>query len=94
MGKMSLKKKTLIAVMGGAVTGFLNGLLGAGGGIVAVPTLKAAGLKENKAHSNSVGVIVPWSAFSAALYMLNGSVKVSEAVDRSTLCVFDWHARV
>lgn len=79
MKNLGSKRKTLIATVGGVVTGFLNGLLGAGGGIVAVPTLKAAGLKENKAHASSVGVIVPLSICSAVLYLLNGSVKISDA---------------
>jgi uncharacterized membrane protein YfcA len=74
------KKQTIIALLGGAATGFLNGLLGAGGGIVAVPSLKAAGTKGNKAHACSIAVIVPLSAFSAALYLINGSVKLIDAL--------------
>lgn len=76
----SSKKKGVLVILGGAATGFLNGLLGAGGGMAAVPILKAAGVKGNKAHACSVAVIVPLSAFSAALYLLNGSVKISDAL--------------
>ena len=69
-----------ILPLGGVLTGFLNGLFGAGGGMSAVPVLKASGLNTNSAHANSVAVIVPLSAFSATLYLLNGSVSIADAV--------------
>jgi len=76
--KAGLKK--WILPLGGVLTGFLNGLFGAGGGMSAVPVLKASGLDTNSAHANSVAVIVPLSAFSATLYLLNGTVKFSDAL--------------
>lgn len=66
--------------LGGVLTGFLNGLFGAGGGMSAVPILKSSGLDTNKAHANSVAVIVPLSTFSATLYLLNGAVRISDAL--------------
>ena len=36
---MKLDKNTRLCIFGGLAIGFLNGLLGAGGGIVAVPIL-------------------------------------------------------
>ncbi len=72
-------KKFFLTVLGGTAAGFANGLLGAGGGMLAVPILKKHGLKTKEAHSNSVAVIMPLSLFSAVMYLLNGSVKLSSA---------------
>ena len=65
---------------GGLLTGAVNGLLGAGGGMLAVPILKKQGLKTKQAHASSVAVILPLSAFSAAMYLLNGKVEIFDAV--------------
>ena len=64
----------------GLLTGAVNGLLGAGGGMLAVPILKKQGLKTKQAHASSVAVILPLSAFSAAMYLLNGKVEIFDAV--------------
>lgn len=63
----------------GAITGFMNGLLGAGGGMVAVPVLKKQ-MELKEAHATSIAIILPMSIASAISYVLNGSVKVSDAV--------------
>ena len=76
--KKALKK--FLLPLGSVLTGFLNGLFGAGGGMSAVPVLKATGIDTNKAHANSVAVIVPLSAFSAVLYLLNKTVTVQDAL--------------
>ena len=39
---MKFDKNTRLCILGGLAIGFLNGLLGAGGGIVAVPILHSA----------------------------------------------------
>lgn len=56
----------------GFFSGVLNGIFGAGGGLVTVPLLKRAGLPQAKAHATSIAVILPLSAISAALYFKNG----------------------
>lgn len=63
----------------GAITGFMNGLLGAGGGMVAVPVLKKQ-MEVKEAHSTSIAIILPMSIASAVSYILNGSVKISDGV--------------
>ena len=63
----------------GAVTGAMNGLLGAGGGMVAVPVLKKQ-MEVKQAHATSIAIILPMSIASAVSYILNGSVKISDAV--------------
>ena len=76
--KMFSKKNTVF-VLWGAVIGFINGMLGSGGGMVAVPLLKKCGIEGKAAHSNAVAVILPITVISAAVYMLKGFVNFSDA---------------
>ena len=62
------------------MAGFANGLLGAGGGMLAVPILKKCGLEQKKCHSGSVAVIMPLSMLSAAMYIKSGSVDITDAL--------------
>ena len=63
----------------GGITGFLNGLLGAGGGMVAVPVLKKQ-MDTKEAHATSIAIIIPMSIFSATSYLLKGSVTIQSAL--------------
>lgn len=72
-------KKALKISLGGLAVGIVNGLLGAGGGMLAVPLLRSAGLETKQAHRNSVAIILPISAFSAFIYLQNGSVSFADA---------------
>ncbi len=71
-------KKWLTAA-GGMLAGALNGLLGAGGGMIVVPLLKKSGLTAQKAHATSVSVIFPIALLSAVLYLTSGRVQLSDA---------------
>ena len=73
------KTEISIAVSGLAI-GVVNGLLGAGGGMLAVPLLKKMGLKQKLAHANAVAVILPISILSAILYLCKDYVNLSDAV--------------
>lgn len=73
-------KKALFLTLGGFAVGIINGLLGAGGGMLAVPLLRGAGLEPKKAHANSVGIILPLSIFSAYLYLNSGRVDLYDAL--------------
>ena len=64
----------------GLLVGFVNGLLGAGGGIIAVPLLKKLGLERKEAHANAVAVILPITLFSAVMYLLKGYVSLSDSL--------------
>lgn len=64
----------------GVLIGAVNGLLGSGGGTVAVLILKKLGLDQKTAQANAVAVILPISVFTSALYVLNGNVKISESL--------------
>ena len=75
-----MKKKTLYSVIFGFFIGVVNGFLGAGGGMLAVPALKFSGIDEKDAHRNAVAVILPLTLFSAILYLFRGSVSLSDAL--------------
>ncbi len=66
--------------LGGIGVGFLNGLLGAGGGMLTVPLLEWMGLEGKEAHATSLGVIVPLSLVSAGLYWYRGWVAPETAL--------------
>lgn len=72
--------KNLIMCAGGLAVGIINGLLGAGGGMIAVPLLRKSGLKIKESHSNAVGVILPLTIFSAISYLTSGRVTLSDAL--------------
>ena len=59
--------------------GVVNGMLGAGGGMLAVPLLRRAGLEKKAAHSNAVALILPITALSAILYLYRGNMTFSDA---------------
>lgn len=61
-----MKKITLGAF--GVLVGAINILLGAGGGILAVPILKKCGLNQKEAQANAVAVILPLTFISFLLY--------------------------
>jgi len=78
----------------GLTVGVLNGLFGAGGGIAAVMLLRKCGEYAEKhglvprdraaggakaAHATSIALILPLSAFSAWLYLSQGSVSPGDA---------------
>lgn len=64
----------------GCIIGAVNGLFGAGGGMIAVPLLKRLGADQRTAHTNAVAVILPITAVSAAVYCLNKAVTVKAAL--------------
>ncbi len=66
--------------IGGLIVGLVNGVFGAGGGMIAVPLLKKSGLNQKQAHANAVAVILPITVISAALYIFKGTVKISDSL--------------
>lgn len=69
-----------ISSISGFLAGIINGLLGAGGGMIIVPMLSRAGLEQNKAHATSVCVILPICIFSTCVYLFSGRISLSETV--------------
>ena len=56
----------------GSLVGFVNGLFGGGGGMIAVPALQKTGLQEKNAHATALLVILPVSALSFLFYAFGG----------------------
>ena len=73
-------KNALKTFFEGMLIGIVNGALGAGGGMLAVPFLKKHGLEQKQAHKNAVAVILPITALSAFLYLSKGYVKIGDAL--------------
>lgn len=76
----SSKNNNLLTAAAGLAVGIVNGLLGAGGGMIAVPLLKKLGLSQKQAHANAVAVILPITVLSAVLYLIKGYVRFSDAL--------------
>ena len=74
------KKNNLLTAGAGLTIGLVNGLLGAGGGMIAVPLLKKLGLEQKAAHANAVAIILPISVFSAVLYIIKDYVTLNQAL--------------
>ena len=70
----------VLGTLGGFGAGVINGLLGAGGGMVVVPLLSALGVRGKKSHATALMVIVPLSLVSAVLYLVQGRVTVMDAL--------------
>jgi len=66
-------KKFILYSLTGVISGIVNGLFGAGGGMIIVPTLKHIFKKEVKtAHATAIAIILPLSATSAYFYITRG----------------------
>ena len=70
----------LLTRAGMTAAGIINGLLGSGGGMIAVPALEKSGVKANRAHATSVAVMLPLSAVSALFYVWREGVGLSDAL--------------
>ena len=73
-------KKFLKPVLTGVAIGIVNGVFGAGGGMIAVPLLKKSGLDQKSAHANAVAVILPITVISVVLYTVKGVVRFTDSL--------------
>ena len=71
--------KKIIASFFGVLIGLINGTIGAGGGLVAVPVIKSFGTEQKVSHSTAVALLMPISAVSAFFYLRAGNVTLSDA---------------
>lgn len=63
----------------GALGGFINGLFGAGAGMVLVPLLSSWGkLDYRNALATSIAVVLPMSLASAAVYFFHGGLNLPQ----------------
>ncbi len=73
-------KKKWLSVVAGVVSGFLNGLFGSGGGVVAVMLLRPLLGDEKKAHASATLMILVLSVVSLALYAIYGQVEWADGL--------------
>lgn len=76
---MKLKNFSFKSLLFGTAIGVVNGLFGAGGGMLAVPFLKSQGFEQKAAHKNAVAVILPITLVSAVMYLSKGIVGIKDA---------------
>ncbi len=80
---MNGKTKALLSAGCAAVSGAINGMLGAGGGILLVVALDIIYGGENdsfkKAVSGTLAVTLCMSVAAAVIYLVKGNVKLSDA---------------
>ena len=69
---MKKKKTKLILGVGGLVSGLLNGLMGTGGGILAIPAFRMAGYQQRYAQANASVFMLAMSVVSAAVLLFSG----------------------
>jgi hypothetical protein len=68
----------------GLATGFLSGLMGVGGGIIAVPAMVTfLHVTQHKAHGTSLAMMVLTATASAIAYFSRGQVNVPLAITLS-----------
>ena len=74
-------KSTGKYLVAGTLAGVLNGLFGAGGGLVLVPLLAGwCKLEQKRAFATSVAIILPLSVVSYTLFCLQGGNIWAEAL--------------
>lgn len=64
----------------GFISGIVNGLFGAAGGVIAVELLKRSGIKPKKAHATSIAIILALSIVSAIMYLFKGALEWQTAL--------------
>ena len=74
------KHNWFIYGLSGAAAGMINGLFGAGGGMILVPLLiKVGKLEDKKAFATAICVILPLCFVSITIYAIGGALSVSLA---------------
>ncbi len=74
--KMKWKKSKFSLYAAGLLTGVVNGLFGAGGGMLGVVVLeRMQGLSREKAHATALIVMLPLSIVSIIVYLLRGTLE-------------------
>lgn len=74
----SAKKRRLLLALAGLFIGVVNGIFGAGGGMLAVPALSfIGGLDDRHSHATAIAVILPLCLVSAIVYSLKSSFEIS-----------------
>lgn len=64
----------------GIISGFINGLLGTGGGTVVVPAIELLGVDTKKSHATTISVILPITLVSAYFYFSQGNIDLKSTL--------------
>lgn len=64
----------------GIFSGFVNGILGTGGGTVVVPCIEWLGTDTKKSHSTAIAIILPITVVSAFFYLKQGNVDIKSTI--------------
>ena len=75
-----LKKRLyqLKIILTGILTGLCNGLFGAGGGMIVVPSMvHFLDMDEHDAHATAIAVILPLTIISSFIYVKSGIIDVN-----------------
>ena len=75
-----MKREKTQKLFAGLASGFLNGLFGSGGGVVAVMFLRNILKDEKKAHASATLMILIMSTVSLALYGIYGHIDWSAGI--------------
>lgn len=74
--KKTSGKKKMAMVLAGLFIGAVNGLFGAGGGMLAVPCLTyIGGLDEKSAHATAIALILPLCLVSSVAYGTGATIE-------------------
>ena len=66
-------KLVLFSILGGVFIGFINGFLGAGGGMLLVPFLTCVlKIEPRRAHATAIFIILPICLTSSVFYLVRG----------------------
>ena len=77
-GRNASAKRKIAMCLVSLFIGAINGLFGAGGGMLAVPCLTYVwGLDEKSAHATAIAVILPLCLVSSVVYALKGNYEPS-----------------
>lgn len=79
---MNMKQnKTARLALSGMAAGALNGLFGAGGGMVLVPLLTGwCNVQDRKAFATALAIIFPLCLVSLGIYTLHSAIDISYAI--------------
>lgn len=72
-------KQNLLTAIIGISIGVVNAVLGAGGGMLAVPLLKKLNFSQKEAHTNAIAIILPITVISALIYLFKGYVALADS---------------
>ncbi len=72
--------KNIVKIPLGIISGFINGLLGTGGGTLLVVVSEICGIKPKIAHATALSVILPLTVVSIIMYLKSGNLEIVPAI--------------